>query len=257
MLEKKIRDLLPKASFAGYHSLFNLDSQPLRFSPTGIPETILKDAIEATQTLTTTQDESPESTLSLNEVSSGLELPSYASILDWGASGLATTVRLQPVDAGPLFLSDKTYWLIGLTGGLGLSLTDWMIEKGARNIVLSSRQPQVDRQWLEACSSVGANVHIWAGDVSNLQSNQQIFSRILETLPPLAGVAQGAMVLHDCLFADIDYAKFEKVLGPKVRGSALLEEVLGETDLDFMIYFSSMASVTGKAGSGMKSIRVK
>lgn len=36
-----------------------------------------------------------------------------------------------------------------------------------------------------------------------------------------------------------------QVLAPKTNGSKYLEELLGEYDLDFYIFFSSMVAVTG------------
>lgn len=56
------------------------------------------------------------------------------------------------------FRADKTYWLAGLTGELGLSLTAWMIERGARYIVLTSRNPKINPKWLDAMQSTGATV---------------------------------------------------------------------------------------------------
>lgn len=67
-------------------------------------------------------------------------------------------------------------------------------------------------------------------------------------MPPIAGVAQGAMVLEDTMFFDLDLPRFDKVLRPKVQGSILLDELFSENILDFMILFSSMASITGNPG---------
>lgn len=67
-------------------------------------------------------------------------------------------------------------------------------------------------------------------------------------MPPIGGVAQGAMVLEDTMFFDLDLRRFENVLRPKVQGTILLDELFGEDVLDFMILFSSMASITGNAG---------
>ena len=67
-------------------------------------------------------------------------------------------------------------------------------------------------------------------------------------MPPIGGVAQGAMVLQDTMFIDLDLPRLEKVLRPKVTGSLLLDELFSEDTLDFMIFFSSMAAVTGNPG---------
>jgi hybrid polyketide synthase/nonribosomal peptide synthetase ACE1 len=67
-------------------------------------------------------------------------------------------------------------------------------------------------------------------------------------MPPIGGVAQGAMVLQDTMFLDLDITRFNSVLQPKVQGSILLDELFSEDSLDFMVFFSSMASLTGNPG---------
>jgi hybrid polyketide synthase/nonribosomal peptide synthetase ACE1 len=67
-------------------------------------------------------------------------------------------------------------------------------------------------------------------------------------MPPIGGVAQGAMVLQDTMFLDLDIARFNAVLQPKVQGSILLDELFSENTLDFMVFFSSMAALTGNPG---------
>lgn len=67
-------------------------------------------------------------------------------------------------------------------------------------------------------------------------------------MPPLGGVAQGAMVLEDTMFFDLDLPRFKNVLRPKVQGAIILDELFCENTLDFMILFSSMASITGNPG---------
>lgn len=56
------------------------------------------------------------------------------------------------------------------------------------------------------------------------------------------------MVLQDSLFTDVTVEKVQRVLGPKVDGSAYLDKLLGDTPLDFFVFFSSMAAVTGNGG---------
>lgn len=67
-------------------------------------------------------------------------------------------------------------------------------------------------------------------------------------MPPIAGVVQGAMVLHDTMFSELDIERMNKAITPKVKGSIHLEEIFKETDLDFFVFFSSMAAVTGNPG---------
>ncbi len=49
------------------------------------------------------------------------------------------------------------------------------------------------------------------------------YKKICDTLPPIAGVANAAMVLLDGLFARMPYEKFSKTLKPNVDGTAFLD----------------------------------
>lgn len=71
-------------------------------------------------------------------------------------------------------------------------------------------------------------------------------TRVLSTMPPIGGVANGAMILSDKMFADMTYESFQNVLKPKVDGSKNLDEVFSGDNLDFFILFSSISAVTGQ-----------
>ncbi|KAL5355551.1 hypothetical protein BJX96DRAFT_170776 [Aspergillus floccosus] len=169
-------------------------------------------------------------------------------ILQWENESAFLPVEIQPIETLVRFQSDKTYWLVGLTGGLGLSLCEWMAQQGARFIVITSRNPKVDGRWLAKMKKIGVTVEVKASDICDRDSVQQVYKEITERLPPIAGVAQGAMVLHDTMFLDLDMERMNKVLNPKVRGATYLEEIFRNTELDFFVFFSSMAAVTGNPG---------
>ncbi|KAJ5374411.1 Acyl transferase/acyl hydrolase/lysophospholipase [Penicillium concentricum] len=168
------------------------------------------------------------------------------SLIAWGESQFAVQVR--PATKQVKFSKDKTYWLVGLTGGLGLSLCEWMIGQGARYIAISSRNPKIGDEWLQRMAANGCTVRVFSNDITNRESVQATYRNISATMPPVAGVAQGAMVLQDTMFIDLDLPRLEKVLGPKVEGSILLDELFPEDTLDFMVFFSSMAAMTGNPG---------
>ena len=67
-------------------------------------------------------------------------------------------------------------------------------------------------------------------------------------MPPVAGVANGAMVLEDSLFENMSTETFTKVLEPKVTGSQLLDELFHDAPLDFFVAFSSITVIVGNSG---------
>jgi len=82
-------------------------------------------------------------------------------------------------------------------------------------------------------------------DISNLQDLERVCKIITETLPRVAGIANGAMVLVDTLIEDLDVDSLETVLKPKVNGSINLEKIFGDADLDFFVMLSSIAAIYG------------
>ena len=67
-------------------------------------------------------------------------------------------------------------------------------------------------------------------------------------MPPIAGVANGAMVLEDTLFQNMTYESLTKVLNPKVKGTQYLDQLFDDADLDFFILFSSITGNVGNSG---------
>ncbi|MCJ1245273.1 hypothetical protein MMC30_002476 [Trapelia coarctata] len=157
-------------------------------------------------------------------------------------------VRIDAIDASTLFSKEKTYLLAGLTGELGQSLAHWMVLNGARYIVLTSRRPQIPGQWLKAMQDLDAVIKVAPLDLSNRTALYALYDDIQENLPPIGGVANGAMVLSDKSFLEMGIDHIEKVFLPKVTGTQLLDELFCEKSLGFFILFSSLAAVVGNRG---------
>lgn len=91
--------------------------------------------------------------------STQVDMAELSTVVDWERSA-EVPVRIRPVDDQTLFSGSKTYWLAGLSGSLGLSLCEWMISRGARHVLITSRTPKVSRSWLDKMSSLGAVVKV-------------------------------------------------------------------------------------------------
>lgn len=98
-----------------------------------------------------------------------------------------------------LLRPDATYVIIGGTGGLGRSMARWMVEKGARNIVLVSRSGAATGKvglLIQELASSGVNTVVRRCDVSDKKEVDHLISEGFIGLPPVKGVIHGAMVLH-------------------------------------------------------------
>jgi hybrid polyketide synthase / nonribosomal peptide synthetase ACE1 len=67
-------------------------------------------------------------------------------------------------------------------------------------------------------------------------------------MPPVIGVANGAMILEDQLFDNLTWESFDRQLAPKVDGSRLLDELFYTAKLDFFILFTSLGNIIGNMG---------
>lgn len=83
-----------------------------------------------------------------------------STVIDWRAES-PVAARLRPIDSGTLFVQDKTYLLVGLGTSIGRSLAQWMVEHGARHVVLSSRNPQIpDPEWMKDVERLGGDISV-------------------------------------------------------------------------------------------------
>ncbi|KAI9042421.1 putative LovB-like polyketide synthase [Aspergillus affinis] len=148
-----------------------------------------------------------------------------------------------------LFLPDKTYLLVGGLGGLGRRLSEWLFQRGARNVAFLARSGADKRDardtvdWLRARD---VNVTVFRGDVTDAGFVQEAVSQIGASR--LAGVFQAAMVLQDGPLDKMGFTQWQRCIDPKVRGTFNLHSATSSIDLDFFVCFSSVSAVLGSKG---------
>ncbi|ERT05437.1 methyltransferase domain protein, partial [Lyngbya aestuarii BL J] len=147
-------------------------------------------------------------------------------------------------------LSEGTYLITGGLGGLGLLVARWLVEKGAKNIVLLSRRhPNSEtQQTLDELEAMGAKVVVIKVDVSDREKLTETFQNILDNLPVLRGVFHAAGVLDDSVLMQLNSEKFERVMMPKMHGAWHLHQLTKDIPLDYFVLFSSAASLLGSPG---------
>ncbi|KAK8059002.1 Polyketide synthase [Apiospora phragmitis] len=176
---------------------------------------------------------------------STLKLP--LAILDFRDEVLP--VQASRLDKQDMFNgTNSTYWIVGMTGALGVSLCDWMISKGARNIALTSRKPDVAVEWVESHKKRGVTVAVMPCDITIENDLKVVYNKLREALRPIAGVISGAMVLRDVAIRNMEFEQLTDVTQPKVGGSIHLDRLFHATPLDFFVLVSSVNCVIGSWG---------
>ncbi|MCO8122155.1 SDR family NAD(P)-dependent oxidoreductase [Stieleria sp. TO1_6] len=153
---------------------------------------------------------------------------------------------------GPLELKpDRSYWVAGGLGGFGMRVVDWLIQCGARHLVVGGRShdvPAETAEELQRWRDDEIDIRVMPMDLTSYDSVSQVAKQIEAECPPLAGVFHTAMILQDRMLADLDRETLERVLQPKVQGGWNLHAATCDCDLDQFVLFSSLSSVFGHAG---------
>ncbi|KAI9164127.1 putative polyketide synthase [Paramyrothecium foliicola] len=159
-------------------------------------------------------------------------------------------IKVSP-DAKHLSLSpDASYLLVGCLGGLGRSLTKWMMDRGARHFALVSRsgvdKPEASRL-VDDIKEAGAVVKVFRADASDEDAMKRVVTSLREERP-IRGVVHAAMVLKDGMFEQMDFDSFTSCVSPKVKGAISLHSALQGVELDFFVMTSSISALLGNTG---------
>ncbi len=146
--------------------------------------------------------------------------------------------------------ADGHHLIIGGLGGFGLETADWLLDLGARSIILTSRSARLsdEAQQLRAkAEKLGASLRVEACDATNENALASLLDDLRQTAP-LRGVIHAAMVLDDALIANLIDARIDAVLAPKVMGGAHLDRLTRSDELDYFWLYSSVSVLMGNPG---------
>ena len=158
---------------------------------------------------------------------------------------------------------DGSYLITGGFGALGLQVANWLIEEGAKNLILLGRsQPTKHaQQEINKLEQQGVNINIIQADITDYDAVADIFStenqeknqispspHLPISLPPIKGIIHAAGRLDDGLLKTLSWERFQAVLQPKITGTWNLHLATQKQSLDWFVCFSSIVSVFGAAG---------
>ena len=192
----------------------------------------------------------------LNDIISGrvmaAERESQIAIRD----GLPFVPRLVPqkilfeplaVDAESRF-GEGTYLITGGFGALGRRVANWLVDQGARCLVLISRRAPANNDYVQSLQERGVLVTIVECDISDRKALQSAIKNFSVTLPPLKGIVHAAGISNDGAILSQNWQTFRQGLQGKVVGAWNLHQLTKDKTLDFFLLFSSSASILGPLG---------
>ncbi|KAI1813021.1 reducing type I polyketide synthase 10 [Poronia punctata] len=170
-----------------------------------------------------------------------------------------STIRVQKEKYVTTFDSEKSYVMIGCLGGLGRTLTRWMVSRGAKKFAFLGRsglQKTPARNLVEDLDRMGAKSVVVKGDVCSAADVNAVVAAAAE-MGSIGGVVQAAMGLNEAIFADMPTDYWHTGTDPKVQGSLHLYNALkatkgddkgdGTSQLDFFLMTSSVSGSVGTA----------
>lgn len=177
----------------------------------------------------------------------------------------------QPVREPLRCRPDMAYLITGGLGELGLLMADWLVDRGARRLVLAGRSALPPRRQWDECTfdagtrrritavrgleMRGVSVEVVPLDIGSLESVQTLLdSRADLGNSPIAGVIHAAGLTEGQLVTELDAARVERTVWPKVAGARVLHEVFPPGSLDFLFLIASAGAVFGVPGQAAYAV---
>ncbi|CAL8143533.1 unnamed protein product [Orchesella dallaii] len=152
----------------------------------------------------------------------------------------------------PMFNDRSTYLITGGLGGIGFVVCQWMLEMGAKHVLLAGRSlpnPSTLSK-INELNSCGANVIPVQLDVGNFSQCEKLIKTDIEkmSLPSLRGVMHAAGTLSDGLISNQEWSKLSSTFTTKVEGTLNLHKLTENLSLEHFVIFSSFSALFGPPG---------
>ncbi|MCP4147168.1 MAG: SDR family oxidoreductase [bacterium] len=178
-------------------------------------------------------------------------------------------VPLDKTGETPFRLKEKGVYLItGGTGGIGITIAQYLAEKVKARLVLTARTPFPAREeWehhltrqetgdeikdiikrVKQMEAAGAGVMVVTADTANHRQMQEVIARVEETWGSINGVVHSAGIADGALIQLRDREASQKVFDAKIDGTLVLESLLKNNEPDFFILCSSVNAILAPPG---------
>jgi acyl transferase domain-containing protein/acyl carrier protein len=147
--------------------------------------------------------------------------------------------------------ADASYLITGGLGALGLHVAQWLVEQGAKQLVLVGRSAPSEavNRIVEAMRQADVDVKIESADVADFAAMSALFAAIAaRDRLPLRGIIHAAGTFGFTKMDALSSEQLQAIIRPKVQGGWILHGLSLATELDFFICFSSIASLWGAKG---------
>ncbi|HYW40567.1 MAG TPA: SDR family NAD(P)-dependent oxidoreductase [Terriglobales bacterium] len=184
----------------------------------------------------------------------------------WVETFESTSLRTQT--SGTRLREKGVYLIVGGLGGIGLVLAEHLARTVHARLVLVGRTPLPPAsEWqavldkpkgangarqkiakLREMESLGAEVLTISADVTDFKQIAEALRIARQRFGDIHGVIHAAGLIEDGPLQIKTRESAARVLAPKIQGTLVLRQALGNSKLDFLLLFSSISSVAPPAG---------
>nr|POE74550.1 highly reducing polyketide synthase cla2 [Quercus suber] len=147
-----------------------------------------------------------------------------------------------------VFDPEKTYLMVGCFGGIGRSITRWMVSQGAKSFVFMSRSGLMRssaRVLIDDLEKQGVKSQVLTSDVGNAAD----VKKAIESAPtPIGGIVQASMAVKAVNWESLSCEQWHDGIQAKVQGTWNIHRCLSTglgNDLDFFLMVSSVSGTIG------------
>ena len=109
-------------------------------------------------------------------------------------------------------------YVTGGLGALGGALAGWLVEKGARSLVLASRHAEDDDPVVLDLRKRGVDVAVKQVDVASGEQMGELLNRIRSERAPLTAIFHAAGVVQDAVLEREDWSFYTDATAAKLKG---------------------------------------
>ena len=149
--------------------------------------------------------------------------------------------------------SDGAYLITGGLGGFGRVLAEWLVECGARHLILSSRSGASTPEAVAFVGKLrndGIETTVIKADSGSPEDVSRLIGEARAGAVPLKGIFHLAMVIDDAPLSALTSERLRTVMAPKAHGAWLLHKNTKDIALDCFVMFSSVSSIFGNPAQG-------
>ena len=170
------------------------------------------------------------------------------------ASGVRWERQWHPealTESAPVvFKEGGVYLITGGLGGLGRVFVQEILRQSALSRVIVTGRSELTEERRQPLQQWGARVQYRQLDLQNRAAVRQALQSIAQEHGAVNGILHSAGQLADSFLLKKTAGQMQQVLEPKVQGTLNLDEASRDLGLDFLVLFSSVASVLGNLGQG-------